>query len=168
MKERSETPEEILVRYAEGPLQLETTLRDLAEADLDQALSAGSWSIRQIVHHLADGDDLWKLCIKIALGNSEGLFDLRWYWAREQVAWRESWQYVVRGIASSLALLGANRRQIAELVRPAGETWERSVRDVRSEGEKAHISIGAMVAIKARHMTAHIEESLAIRREKKV
>ncbi len=65
---------EILARYADGPTLLDSALAGLSETDLDLALSADSWSIRQIVHHLADGDDIWKICIKAALGNSDGTF----------------------------------------------------------------------------------------------
>jgi len=42
------------------------------------------------VHHLADGDDIWTICIKAALGNSEGLFSLQWYWDKPQTEWAEN------------------------------------------------------------------------------
>jgi hypothetical protein len=163
MKERSETPEEILVRYADGPLQLETALRDLAEGDLDQVPSAGSWSIRQIVHHLADGDDLWKLCIKMALGNSEGLFALQWYWEKEQMEWSRNWNYAGRDIASSLALLQANRRHIVELVQPIVKTWEKSVRLQRPHMPDERITIGDVIKMQAEHVVGHIQDIQTIR-----
>jgi len=104
----------ILAQYAEGPALLESALAGLTESDLDLALSVDSWSIRQIVHHIADGDDIWKTCIKAALGNSDGLFTLQWYWDKPQMVWSENWTYASRGIESSLALLCANRRHIME------------------------------------------------------
>ncbi|NTU56358.1 MAG: DinB family protein, partial [Anaerolineales bacterium] len=66
----------ILTQYADGPSLLDSALSGLRETDLDLAPSADSWSIRQIVHHIVDGDDIWKTCIKTALGNSEALFSL--------------------------------------------------------------------------------------------
>jgi len=42
---------------------------------------------RQIVHHIADGDDLWKTYIKIALGNEQAEFTLAWYLAFPQTEW---------------------------------------------------------------------------------
>ena len=57
---------------------LEAAVAGLSENELDSP--RGGWSIRQIVDHIVDGDDLWKTCIKAALGNSEGQFSLLWYW----------------------------------------------------------------------------------------
>ena len=73
--------ESILTRYKEGPSLLERTLADLQDADLDKPPSQGGWTIRQIVHHIVDGDDIWKTCIKMALGNEQAEFFLGWYWA---------------------------------------------------------------------------------------
>jgi hypothetical protein len=54
----------VIARYIEGPTLLERALTGLKEADLDTAPSKGGWTIRQIVHHIVDGDDIWKTCIK--------------------------------------------------------------------------------------------------------
>jgi hypothetical protein len=48
----------LLTRYAEGPEQLEAALAGLEETNLDVADTPESWTIRQIVHHIVDGDDL--------------------------------------------------------------------------------------------------------------
>ena len=86
MTEQALNPSATLALYADGPAQLEAVLMGLTESDLDLAQTSDSWTIRQIVHHLADGDDLWKTCIKAALGNSEGSFSLQWYWDKPQTA----------------------------------------------------------------------------------
>lgn len=36
---------------------------DIISRYLDAMPSGGGWTIRQIVHHIVDGDDIWKLCI---------------------------------------------------------------------------------------------------------
>ena len=64
----------IITRFREGPNLLDRTLAGVSEADLDTPPSQGGWTIRQIVHHLADGDDLWKTFIKAALGNGKHAF----------------------------------------------------------------------------------------------
>jgi hypothetical protein len=70
----------ILTRYADRPTRLTAAIASLTEADLDTALGQESWTIRQIVHPIVDGDDIFKACIKIALGNDHAVFDLQWYW----------------------------------------------------------------------------------------
>ena len=71
----------VLARYMDGPPLLKRTLDGLCPNDLDKPPVNGGWTIRQIVHHVADGDDIWKTCIRIALGNEEAEFTLGWYWS---------------------------------------------------------------------------------------
>lgn len=66
-------------RYREGPSLLEAAVTGLKDDVLDSVPSGGGWTIRQIVHHIADGDDIWKLGIKMAVGNDQAEFALGWY-----------------------------------------------------------------------------------------
>ena len=100
MIEQGHDPAAILARYTDGVAQLEAAIVGLTESDLDIAQAADTWTIRQIVHHVIDGDDLRKVCIKAALGNSEGIFSLQWYWDKPQDEWVESWDYAGRAIES--------------------------------------------------------------------
>lgn len=59
--------------------------------ELDLPPLVGGWTIRQIVHHIVDGDDLWKACIKAALGNERGEFSLGWYWSLPQQVRAKRW-----------------------------------------------------------------------------
>lgn len=153
---------ETLARYADGPTLLDSTLAGLTEADLDLALSADSWSIRQIVHHLADGDDIWKVCIKAALGNSDGTFTLQWYWDRPQLEWSTNWKYASRRIESSLALLRANRRHTIELIGQTAEAWEKSIWLKPPNGRKERVTVGWIVEMQAEHVVVHIKDIRSI------
>ena len=81
----------VMSRYREGPALLADAVAGLPDAVLDAVPSGGGWTIRQIVHHIVDGDDIWKLCIKMALGNMEGEFALAWYWSLPQRTWADRW-----------------------------------------------------------------------------
>lgn len=168
MINRIETPDPILTQYAEGPALLKSALAGLTESGLDLSLTADSWSIRQIVHHLTDGDDIWKICIKAALGNPDGLFTLQWYWDKPQMEWSENWKYASRDIKSSLALLCANRRHIVELVKQIPNAWERSIRLKPPSGPEEHITVGGVLEMQARHIVNHIKDIRAIRQVYKV
>jgi hypothetical protein len=153
----------ILTQYADGPSLLDSALTGLRETDLDLALNADSWTIRQIVHHIVDGDDLWKTCIKIAIGNSEALFSLQWYTVRSQMEWSESWAYSRRGLESSLALYRANRAHIVELLKKTTGALERSVRFERPGKEEIQITVFDVVELHVDHLTEHLESIKAIR-----
>jgi hypothetical protein len=147
-----------LALYADGPTLLDSVLVGLSETDLDLALSTDSWSIRQIVHHLADGDDLWKTCIKAALGNEQGLFSLFWYWDKPQMDWSENWHYADRDIDSSLALLRANRYHVTELINKVPGALQKSIRLQRPEGQEERITIGYVLEMQTRHVSEHIKD----------
>lgn len=163
MTDQRDDPEAILALYADGPAQLAAVLTGLTESELNLALTSDSWTIRQIVHHIADGDDLWKTCIKAALGNGEGLFTLQWYWDKPQTEWAESWQYADRSLESSLTLLRANRCHIGDLVRRTPNAWEKSIRLKWPNSEEERITIGAVLEMQAQHVVGHIDDIQMIR-----
>ena len=155
--------ETIMARYADGPARLEAAVAGLSEDELDSA-PRGGWSIRQIVHHIVDGDDLWKTCIKAALGNSEGQFSLLWYWDLPQDRWAERWAYAGRAIAPSLVLFRANRAHVLQLLREIPGAWDCTVNLPHPNGEIAPVSVGYVVEMQARHPEGHIRDIEAIRR----
>ena len=155
----------VLARYVEGPALLERTLAGLQGSELDAPPSQGGWTIRQIVHHTVDGDDIWKTCVKIALGNDQAEFSLEWYWAQPQELWAKRWAYVHRSLDVSLALFKANREHIHELLGQVQDGWHRSVLFRKSNGETERLPVGAVVEMQADHVEHHVKQIRAIRSE---
>lgn len=156
----------ILARFADGPAQLEQALAGLRDADLDAPPAQGGWTIRQIVHHIVDGDDLWKAGIKAALGNEQGEFTLEWYWGVPQDAWADRWAYAARPIDVSLALFKATRAHVTELLAHVSDAWNRSIAVRRPSGETTRLTVGAVVEMQAEHVQHHVRRILAIRKER--
>ena len=154
------TPEETLERYANCPDELETTVSELSEEDLGLSSAPGAWNIRQIVHHIADGDDLWSMAIKAALARSGFHYSQDWYTTDNAIA--EPLDYARRAIEPSLALFRAHRVHIAQLIQHLPGAWDRSIffRWPNTEAEE-EITAGTMIRWQARHAEEHIE---AIRR----
>ena len=71
MSEQTQSRDQIIARYAAGIEAVDEALAGLAEADLDLAREAGKWTIREIVHHIADAENLWELAVKSAAGYSK-------------------------------------------------------------------------------------------------
>ena len=157
------SPESLLSEYADGPSRLEAALTDITDAELDLSLAEDAWTIRQIVHHIVDGDDLWKTCIKAALGNSDGLFTLQWYWDKPQMEWSVSWRYASRSVEPSLTLLDANRHHIVELLEHVPDTLERSIRLQPPHDAEVRITVKDVIEMQVRHMTGHTQDIQAIR-----
>lgn len=155
----------VLARYREGPALLERVLAGLQDADLDAPPLQGGWTIRQIVHHIVDGDDVWKTCIKAALGNEQAEFTLPWYWALPQDVWADRWAYAHRSLDTSLTLFKANRDHVIHLLTQIPDGWHRSVIFRKSDGQTERLPVSAVVEMQADHVAHHVDRILAIRRE---
>jgi len=160
-----EDREAIVARYREGPILLEHTMMGLPDADLDTKPSGGGWSVRQIVHHIADGDDIWKMCIKMAIGNEQAEFALGWYSSLAQVTWADRWAYSQRSIGTSLSLLKATREHVLQLLASVPEAWNRAVVVRTPQGEIEQVPVGFVIQMQADHVFHHVERIRAILQE---
>jgi len=152
-----------LARFADGPEQLERALEGLDEAGLDIPVFQDGWTARQVVDHIVDGDDLWKLCIKSALGNEEGEFTLEWYWRLPQEVWADRWKYSARSIEESITLFKAIRRHVLQLLEYVPDAWQKSIAVRTPLGAVERITVGAVIRMQADHAVHHIRQIAAIR-----
>ena len=152
----------VIARYKEGPALLERTLAGLKDADLDTAPTEGGWTIRQIVHHIVDGDDLWKSCIKMALGNEQAEFSLDWYRALSQDTWTKRWAYTQRSIEVSLALFKAIRNHVVQLLENVPDVWDRSVGFRNANNEIETVPVGFVIEMQADHVEHHVKQKETI------
>jgi hypothetical protein len=156
--------DETIADYGNCPDQLEAAIIGLSETNLDIGQSADSWTIRKIIHHIVDGDDIWKAFIKQAIGNQGGEFLLDWYWQIPQDEWAKRWDYQARSIEPSLLMFRANRGHIVQLLKHTPEAMERSLRIHWPEGGEQDISVGWVVEMQTQHVIDHVAEINKIRK----
>ncbi len=149
--------------YASGATLLREVLAGVREQDLDARMPDGGWSIRQYVHHVADGDQLWAVCIRLALGGAGEGFDLRWYWAKPQVQWAEGWNYAGREIEPSLALLEASRRHVVGWINSLPDGLARSTSFLASDGTRRSVCVAEIVQSQGNHVVGHCDDIRRIR-----
>ena len=148
----------VLADYLAAPDQLAEMVVDLDDVSLSRSLTADTWTIRQLVHHIVDGDDLWSIGIKAAIGNPDGVFTLQWYWDVPQTTWAEKWRYADRDVQPLLELFKANRLHIAQLLEAVPEAWDFAI-TIRWTGHEDERALAAeMVESQARHALGHIRE----------
>lgn len=148
----------VLSDYRAAPHRLTEVVAGLDDARLNRSLQPDTWTIRQIVHHIVDGDDLWSIGIKAAVGNPAGIFTLQWYWEVPQTTWAEKWHYADRAVQPSLDLFRANRQHIAQLLETAPEAWDFAITIRWAGHEDEPASVAEMVGSQARHAFEHIKE----------
>jgi len=148
----------VIARYMEGPILLERAITGLNDADLDTAPTKGGWTIRQIVHHIVDGDDIWKTGIKQALGNSRTEFSLDWYRSLSQDMWADRWAYAHRPVEVSLSLLKAIRDHVMQLLEHVPDGWNRAVEFHEPDGKIKIVPVGFIVEMQADHVVHHVKQ----------
>jgi hypothetical protein len=147
---------EVTARFIESADCLGEILNSLPPQDLDCAERDGEWTIRQIVHHLADDCDVWSMCIKRAFATPGVTVRFEGFPGNE--AWANGLDFHLRPIEPSLALIRAHRRYLADLFDYFSEDWERCI-DIAGEDGKvaATLSAGQMIEMLTGHMLEHID-----------
>ncbi len=148
----------VLSDYLAAPDCLVQMVAGLDAATLDRSLTSDTWTIRQLVHHIVDGDDLWSVAVKAAIGNPNGVFTLQWYWDVPQTTWAERWHYADRDMRPSLELFKANRRHIAQLLEVVPEAWERAITISARGHEDECVPVIEIFAMQAHHALGHMSE----------
>ncbi len=123
IRERSRAEIVELLRW--GQRDLRRLSEGLSDAELSLRPDDSSWSVREVIHHVADIEITVQHIVRVALANSGIEYrsnppDLNHY-AREL-------RYQERNIETSLRQVDVIRDQLMELVELVPDAWERSIR----------------------------------------
>lgn len=157
MSEQAAIQEKALAGYAEGVNRLDEVLAGLSESDLDRSRDQGKWTIRQIVHHIVDAEDIWKIFIKASLGNPGCTVDTSWYIIDNKCA--GPLDYAHRPITEAVELFRAIRRHILELVNYLPDAWEKSfIVTWSGAADGKTFKVGDVIGIQNAHLEGHIKQ----------
>lgn len=155
MTELNPTNQEILERFIESGERLRAVTQDLNTTELDTPSEPGGWTVRQIIHHVADDGDVFSLCIKKAIATPGAAVRFEGFPGNE--VWAGGLSFERRAVETSLALIAAHRAAIAALVADFPEAWEHSVQFFNDAGEAAgSFTVGQMVGMLADHLQEHV------------
>jgi hypothetical protein len=158
MTEQNHEFKELMKIYDDGPGQLDALLEGLSESHLDLARAEGKWTIRQIVHHIVDAEDLWESAIKAALGNTGCTFDFSWYILDNKCA--VPLDYAIRPIDTGVELFKAVRRHLYELITHLPDSLEKNVRITHEDNrmEEKTFSVSKMIHWQNLHLDIHLKQ----------
>jgi uncharacterized damage-inducible protein DinB len=151
-------PARILSRYRAAPSLLAAALEHVRPRQLQVDVYTKGWTVADVVHHIADGDALWKQCILAGLGEAVPVFSIDWYWSLPQDSWSRRWLYRDRSIADSLALFRANRSITSAALAGTPDWWARPVRIRWEDGGVEDQTILEVVLSQADHALQHVGE----------
>lgn len=159
----NEKMSEILANYASGPELVSQAVEGLSDELMDLKLNADSWSIRQLVHHITDGDYLWKEFLLRAAGEPGREFSLDWYWCLPQDDWVKRWSYAERNVLHSLELFKANRQHSVELLTQLPDLWEKCLLIPTRQGGQERVSVSEVIEMQTGHVVGHVTDIRMIR-----
>jgi uncharacterized damage-inducible protein DinB len=144
---------DLISQMAEMTQRLRAAIANLSESQLDTPYRPGGWTVRQVVHHLADAHMNWYVRTKLALTEDEPL--VKTY---EETGWAELHDARTAPVEASLTLLDGLQPRWVDLFRSlSDEQWQRTMQ----HPERGLLALDAtleMMVWHARHHTAHIVE----------
>jgi len=130
------------------PAQLAAVVNRLDDARLDTPYGPGKWTIRQVVHHLADSHMNAFIRMKLAL--TEDTPTVKTY---DQERWAETVEACAMPIAPSMSIItGLHERWAAMLNEVAEADWQRPVH----HPERGTLVLDDFLHIYSNHCTKHL------------
>ena len=147
---------ELVGEIAATPARLRAAVAGLDDRQLDTPYRPGGWTVRQLVHHVADSHLNAYVRLKLAL--TEDGPTIKPY---DEARWAELPDVAAVPVESSLRLLDAlHERWEAVLRALAPEQWERVVHHPE---HPAPMSVDALLALYAWHGRHHVAHVTALR-----
>lgn len=142
----TETRQRLIARYKAGYVEVVAALEGATDADLDRRPGPGTWSARDVVHHLADSEMTSAIRLRLLLAEEGPV--IKGY-DQEVFARR---LYYDRPIAASLAAFRAARESTAEILERLGDAeWART----GTHSEAGAYSVDRWLEIYAEHAQKH-------------
>jgi hypothetical protein len=140
-----------IATLAELPSALREATAGLSDEQLSTPYREGGWTVRQVVHHVADSH--MNSYVRFKLGLTEDTPTIKPY---DEAAWAELRDTAVVPVATSLCLIDClHQRWVALLQGMSDADWKRSIK----HPELGSVSLENLLALydwHSRHHTAHI------------
>jgi catechol 2,3-dioxygenase-like lactoylglutathione lyase family enzyme len=154
---REQSREEIVDQYRSGRNGLRQLTKDLTDDQLNWRPHPDAWSVREVVHHLADSELTVFHVARAALAEPGTEYRSNPY---HQNHYARELRYQQRDIEPSLRLFEAARDQMLEMVEVIPDSWTRTAR-TSGGGET---SIEQYLRMLATHALEHLEQIKELRR----
>jgi hypothetical protein len=145
----------LLERHSASLEVLEAALTGLGEAELDRSVAAGEWTVRQIIHHVADTEIIAGARLRMMLARDGVPFP-----TYDQAELARMADPGSRSVESSLALIRAAHQANIELLPAlAPAAWSRSL----EHEETGRYTVDDWLERRAAHLRGHAEQISAVR-----
>lgn len=159
--ERPASDVDLLQRYRAGTDLLKAALAGLSDQQLDLSLEPGSWSIRQMVHHLADDGDVYSFVIKRAIASPGTPTRFEGFPGNEP--WGCALCTSTRRIDSALRLFEAHRESVADLLEAIPDALKKEAIFIGDDGKEVPFPLDRILLMLIDHLDEHLKSIRDIR-----
>lgn len=139
----------LIATYREGPAVVRKAVESLSDAELDHRPADGSWTVRMVVHHLADSEMTSAIRLRRLIAEDNPVIQ---GYDEEQFA---RVLFYDRPIATSLEAIAVARQSTAEILdRLSEEQWQRA----GTHSESGPYSVETWLEIYAAHCHDHARQ----------
>jgi len=150
-----DTRQTLINAYKDGYRVVADALAGIADAELDVAPGPAKWTVRQIVHHLADSEMTSAIRLRLLIASDNPAIN-----GYDQDAFAHALYYAGRPIAASLDAFNAARRSTAEILdRLSEDEWLRE----GTHSEHGRYTVLMWLEIYAAHAHGHARQIRAAR-----
>lgn len=140
----------LVQRYRDGAAEVERALKEIGRASLDTRPEDGSWTPREIVHHLADSEMTSAIRLRTLLAEDEPL--IRGY---DEEGYARRFAYAERPVGPALEALRAARATTLQILeRLADADWARAGR----HSESGDYGVETWLRIYSEHAHEHADQ----------
>lgn len=134
----------------------DAALKNVPGEGLGWAEGEGEWTIRHVIHHVAEDCNVYAFIVERALALPGSKVFFGDFPGNED--WADRLGFGERPVEPAIELMHAHRKFLAELVSHFPECWDNSVRFFNDEGkELATSSVKEMMIMLTEHMQEHTE-----------
>lgn len=146
----TQTRLQLIGAYKDGFRLVAEALAGVTDAELDFVPGPGRWSVRHIVHHLADSEMTSAIRLRLLIASPNPAIS-----GYDQDAFAQSLYYTERPIEASLDAFGAARRSTAEILDRMSEAeWLRE----GTHNEHGRYTVLKWLEIYAAHAHGHAQQ----------
>ncbi|MEW5702359.1 MAG: YfiT family bacillithiol transferase [Candidatus Zixiibacteriota bacterium] len=150
--------QDMIARMRKLPEMLEAAVKGLNDQQLDTSYGEGKWTVRQVVHHVAEAHLMAFARVKIALTEDKPALPMY-----DQVKWTELPDARLAPIAPSLGIIRALHERWCGLwaMLPA-DAWQRGSVHAR----RGEMTIDDLLVLYADHGDKHVAQIVGLRAAK--
>jgi hypothetical protein len=159
--------QQVLITALEGQIErFDSLVRGLTfdqfDLSADKEAYPGTWTIREIIHHMVDDGDVWSLRIKQALATPDVTVRLDGFPGNE--VWAGHLDFEDRDVGPAIDLILAHGHYLIELLTRFSNSWNQSIVlfDAQSDSERS-MNILQIVQMLVEHMEEHLDQIEAIK-----